>query len=68
MRALCLDIHDLWIAKAIANRPKDGEFCQALAERGLVRATTLSKRLAKVRDLDSRVRSSVEGRIRAIGA
>jgi hypothetical protein len=68
VRALCLEIHDLWIAKAIANRPKDVEFCQALAERGLVRATTLSKRLAKVRDLDTRVRSSVEGRIRKIGA
>jgi hypothetical protein len=68
VRALCLDIHDLWIAKAIANRPKDVEFCQALAERGVVSATTLTERLANVNDLDRRVRSTVEGRIRAIPA
>lgn len=27
--ALCLEPHDLWIAKAIANRPKDVYFCDA---------------------------------------
>jgi len=25
-------MHDLWISKAIAGRPKDVEFCRALAE------------------------------------
>jgi hypothetical protein len=58
----------LWIATAIANRPKDVQFCRALATRGLVDATTLVERLAMVTGLDARVRSSVEGRIRAIRA
>jgi len=31
--AHCLEIHDLWISKAIAGRPKDLEFCAALLER-----------------------------------
>ena len=33
--ALCLEPHDLWISKAVAGRPKDREFCQALLERSL---------------------------------
>jgi hypothetical protein len=66
VRAMCLDVHDLWIAKAIANRPKDVEFCSALVAHRLVDATTLAERLAVVKDLDARVRSTVEGRIRAL--
>ena len=31
--AWCLEPHDLWIAKAIAGRPKDVEYCRALLER-----------------------------------
>ena len=30
--AWCLDLHDLWLAKAIAGRPKDYEFCRASPE------------------------------------
>ena len=26
--ALCLELHDLWLSKAVANRAKDKEFCQ----------------------------------------
>jgi len=31
--ALCLEIHDLWISKAAAGRPKDVEFCTALLDK-----------------------------------
>jgi hypothetical protein len=62
--ALCLEPHDLWIAKAIANRPKDIEFCQALLEDGIVEPDTLTSRLRAVADLDPRleriVRTSIE--------
>jgi hypothetical protein len=61
--AWCLDPHDLWIAKAIANRPKDIEFCQALVERELVDPDQLRERLAMVGPIDERVRSIVTTRI-----
>lgn len=28
--AWCLEVHDLWISKAVAGRPKDTECCRAL--------------------------------------
>ena len=52
VKALCLEIHDLWISKAIANREKDRDFCVALLERKLVHRETLLARLKKVRGLD----------------
>lgn len=52
VKALCLEIHDLWISKAIANRQKDREFCAALLKRELVDRETLLARLKKVRGLD----------------
>ncbi len=52
VKALCLEIHDLWISKAIANREKDREFCTALLDRKLVDRETLLARLKKVRGLD----------------
>jgi len=64
--ALCLEVHDLWISKAIAGRPKDAEFCRALAERELVEQQRLARRLAAVPGLDPRVRSAVEDRVRAL--
>ena len=51
VRALCIEIHDLWISKAIANRAKDREFCRALLERGLVDREILKQRLKSVDDL-----------------
>jgi len=50
--ALCLEVHDLWISKAIAGRPKDREFCQALLDRRLVDPATLHERLVSVTALD----------------
>lgn len=61
--AWCLEVHDLWISKAIAGRPKDLEFCAALVRRGLVKARVLRDRLRKVVELDERVRSAAEARI-----
>ena len=61
--AHCQDVHDLWISKAIAGRPKDVEFCQALVELGLVRAKKLTTRLSEVEQLDERIRAAVARRI-----
>jgi hypothetical protein len=63
--AWCLEVHDLWIAKAVASRPKDTEFCRALVEAGLVDRQILLDRLADIDHLDSRIRDAVERRIRA---
>jgi hypothetical protein len=57
--AMCLEPHDLWVSKAIAGRPKDREFCEALIARKLVEVKTLHTRLGKVRSLDPRVRNHV---------
>ena len=61
--ALCLELHDLWISKAIANRHKDIEFCRALLERRVVDSVELHARLSLVADLPSAVRRVVEARI-----
>lgn len=65
--AWCLEPHDLWIAKAIANRSKDIEFCDALLEMNLVDPKTLSARLRAVPKLDERIRSIVRARIERAG-
>jgi len=64
--AWCLEVHDLWISKAVAGRPKDTEFCQALAQSGIVDRQTLLDRLADIGQLNPRIRETVESRIRAI--
>lgn len=61
--AWCLDVHDLWVSKAIAGRPKDLAFCAAVAAAGLVRGLELRKRLGQVRSLDQRLRDAVARRI-----
>lgn len=63
--AWCLEVHDLWLAKAVAGRPKDLEFCAALKRAGLVRAAVLEKRLPTI-VMDDRVRSLVAARIRGL--
>ena len=57
--AWCLEVHDLWISKAIAGRPKDREFCRALVDAGVVRGHVLRRRLTATQDLDERVRTAV---------
>ena len=57
--AWCLELHDLWISKAVAGRDKDREFCRALVQRGLVAPSVLTERLETVPALDERVRRAV---------
>ena len=61
--AWCLEIHDLWISKAVAGRPKDGEFCAALLGADLVQRETLLERLKEVDGLVDPIRQAVEGRV-----
>ncbi len=61
--ALCLELHDLWISKAIANRQKDIEFCRALLDIGVVDPAELRARLVLVNDLPGTVRRIVDGHI-----
>jgi hypothetical protein len=61
--AYCLEPHDLWISKAIANRPKDIEFCDALVERAIVDPATLGSRLSTTKGLDEAVERPVRERI-----
>ena len=58
--AWCLELHDLWIAKAIANRPKDREFCRALVTAGRVDSAVLEERLAEVREPNDDRRAAAE--------
>ena len=59
VKAFCLELHDLWISKAIANRAKDREFCAALISGGLVEERILRARLKKVRGLSQDLKSRV---------
>ncbi len=47
--AYCLELHDLWISKAMAGRPKDREFCDELKKRKYVKIQILKERLKKVK-------------------
>lgn len=61
--AWCLEIHDLWISKAIASRRKDIEFCAALIAEDLVDTDTLVCRLDKVDGIEAKRRDHVVGLI-----
>ena len=41
--AWCLSPEDLWVAKALAGRPKDFELCRALLHAGVVQRHTLAE-------------------------
>lgn len=51
---LCLEPHDLCVAKLIAGREKDHRFVGALLERGLLDARVIAERLQTLRDDDIR--------------
>ena len=44
--ALCLEPHDLWIAKAMRSDPRDVAYCRALASTGRLSQHEISNRLA----------------------
>ena len=54
--AWCLELHDLWISKAVAGRQKDHEFCRSLFGLGVLDAATLRARLLTIPDLEPEVR------------
>jgi|SRR6185503_7762328 len=63
VRGLCLDPHDLAIAKYVARREKDLEFNRQLASRGIVHREGLLALLQKTpvsEDVRNRVRSDIE--------
>jgi hypothetical protein len=57
---LCLDPHDLAIAKYVARREKDIVFTRALAARGIVQKTQLLALLAKT-PIDAESRERIRG-------
>jgi len=61
-RGLCLEIHDLLVAKAIAGREKDLSFLSEAANHRLASRTTLLERLATV-EVDEAVRQATRARI-----
>jgi hypothetical protein len=44
----CLEINDLWLSKAVAGRPKDYEFCLALASDDLVNLDMIGQRISSL--------------------
>lgn len=56
-RGLCLEVHDLLVAKAIAGREKDIAFLQEAAEQRMADAETLLRRLSTV-EVDASVRET----------
>jgi hypothetical protein len=59
---LCLEIHDLCLAKHVAGREKDRRFTRAAAKAGMTKQEVLVARLAAM-TLDDRVRALVSTRI-----
>ena len=64
VRGLCLDPHDLAIAKYVARREKDVVFTRALATRGIVKKALLLELLAKT-PLDSVARKRIQSFVEA---
>lgn len=63
--AFCLELHDLWISKAIAGRPKHRELCRSLLQLKLVRPKILQARLRGVPKLREETRSHIAKFIQA---
>lgn len=61
---LCLEVHDLLVAKYVAGREKDLEFCAAVIGAGLVDAATLRRRVSETR-LDEGQEARIRRRIEA---
>lgn len=57
--AWCLEIHDLWLSKAVAMRPKDVAFCRALAKRNLVKPDILRLRLGDIPGIAEEQRTQI---------
>ena len=58
--AWCLSPEDLWVAKALAGRPKDFELCRALLHRGVVRRDRLAELIGETEGHDAQKRAARE--------
>jgi hypothetical protein len=63
---LCLDPHDLCLAKLAANREKDRIFVVALLEANLVNVATLAARVPAMRTADPRTRTAISNWLAAV--
>jgi len=61
----CLDIHDLAIAKYVANREKDRHFIKICIQHWMLNEATLRQRLSETSLPDERMRSVIEELITA---
>jgi len=61
--AWCLEVHDLWLSKAAAMRPKDVDFCEALVRGGVAQPEILRGRLSSMRLLGEEDRGQIGGLI-----
>jgi hypothetical protein len=61
----CLEANDLWLSKAAAGRPKDHEFCLALAAEGLVDLDEIQRRATHLSGAEARNAGIVLTRSRA---
>ena len=64
----CLEIHDLLVSKLIAGRQKDLSFAAVALREKLASPDVLLERLGETELDDQRLRSSVEGRLRALSS
>lgn len=67
--ALCLEAHDLWVAKAMRADPKDVRYCRALAASGRINRAELLQRLDTITAPQERIalaRSLVESSFRDV--
>jgi hypothetical protein len=65
IRGLCLEVHDLAIAKLVAGREKDLEYVAVLGRNGMVRREVLQERAAQT-VMPAELGPIVEARIRRI--
>ena len=63
--AWCLDLHDLWLAKAVAGRPRDLEFCGAFVDDGQVDPDVLRERFKLITGISDPVIAAVSSLIDA---
>ena len=63
--AHCLDLHDLWLSKAVAGRPKDRELCVDLRKTGVISDRLLLERLDEIDGLEEAVRAGVRASVTA---
>jgi hypothetical protein len=63
--ALCLEPHDLVLAKCVAGRERDWDFARVMLEAGLVNVDQLLRRVPDL-PVDDRVREQISVRVRAM--